>query len=952
LLVGGKCAVSYIRGAFFMLGDRMRFRSLARTVVFLASLILAGSAHAQGSWLPYGTLGASDITVTPSGVVWLIAREPHSIRTSLVLGVTRFFTPDGMPARIAADVNGFPWLINTDGSVWHYTRGEGSKESWVPISIKAIDIAVGANGSVWVVDTDHHVVRLNGDKRESIGGSAVRIAVDPSGNPWVVNAKGEISQWTGSSWKNHPGTANDIAVAPDGSIFILGTTPVHGGYEVLRLNGSEWQHIVGGGGVAIAAGSQAVFVAQDSTTGIVLSSATNRLRTIDGMIAAASPDAIPNANPVRIDAGANSSAASPTKSNDVSTSPSSSNAAAARSNDQGNDKGGSIPGSGVVSGAVGLLGGLLGKAAPVAAGVAVTAVGAANPVPSPQAVAAAAGAAAGGAAAGAALGAAGDLIPGGGGGAGNPASTGNGTQPDKSKKLNDQPDKSVLNRLLNSAPPLPQIPVPGKLTCPIVGAGMAMEKLCEIGRDALKLRFAPPSQCAAPAFEESRNGGECWVCPATFMRNSASPVDSANACQNPGKAQFSVATLVSGCSTYKAPPGYGTPFRDSPNGSECYVCPLPFKWSFATVTHLSKGDLAACVGKGRDLVLWQLGQYPETGAYRFMPGLLSIALADPKAVDAFLNIRAKGDSILKRELWAKMIADPSSSPELKALLFASLLKVAKQDTVSALAKQTLGEFESYMRSRRFYVAQEALRMYRKAREVDSAYVKLASDSGGIRGAAVDAAQAAATDFKTYAWSGVMPDSSGTAFVLASEALARLGAPNGLDSAVTARTADLAESLAPVTDALEKNLEVLQDKRDDVKNAASAVSTVVDQVKSLKSADPSLIKSTLLGSAMKVSNGVLSLLGKDQLAAQYEKYLEQMNAPLRVKEMLESTVADEKQTLMLYWALATSPHKAAQALGEGTMTGVELCSSDAWTAAQCSAAKTMIAAAAKAAGYSN
>ena len=172
----------------------MHRRLLVRVVAVVLLIAVAGTAHAQGSWLPYGTLGASDITVTPSGVVWLIAREPHSIRSTLVLSETRFFTPDGTPSRIAADLNGFPWLVNTDGSVWHYMRTGPGKEEWIPSTLKAIDIAVGSSGAVWAVDKDHHVARLNNDKWESIGGSAVKLAVDPAGNPWVVTPDGQVSQ--------------------------------------------------------------------------------------------------------------------------------------------------------------------------------------------------------------------------------------------------------------------------------------------------------------------------------------------------------------------------------------------------------------------------------------------------------------------------------------------------------------------------------------------------------------------------------------------------------------------------------------------------------------------------------------------------------------------------------------------------------------------------------------
>jgi hypothetical protein len=104
--------------------------------------------------------------------------------------------------------------------------------------------------------------------------------------------------------------------------------------------------------------------------------------------------------------------------------------------------------------------------------------------------------------------------------------------------------------------------------------------------------------------------------------------------------------------------------------------------------------------------------------------------------------------------------------------------------------------------------------------------------------------------------------------------------------------------------------------------------------------------------MNVSKGFTTLFNKDKLASEYEKYVEEMKAPLRVRDMLESTKVEDRQTLLLYWALATSPHKASEKLGEGALSGAELCSSDSWTESACSSAKTIVQAAAKAAGYAN
>ena len=104
--------------------------------------------------------------------------------------------------------------------------------------------------------------------------------------------------------------------------------------------------------------------------------------------------------------------------------------------------------------------------------------------------------------------------------------------------------------------------------------------------------------------------------------------------------------------------------------------------------------------------------------------------------------------------------------------------------------------------------------------------------------------------------------------------------------------------------------------------------------------------------MEASRGVLGLFAKDKVAAEYEKYVGEMSMPIRVNEMMDSANLEDRQTLLLYWALVTSAHKASDKLGTGAVFGAELCNSDSWTAAECSSAKTMIQAAARAAGYSN
>ena len=115
---------------------------------------------------------------------------------------------------------------------------------------KAIDIAVGTNGSVWVLGADGTPHRWDGSKWIAISGKGTRIAVDPQGNPWVVNAARNIFRHA-NGWQQLPGAATDIAIANDGTTYVVGDG---GQLFSLKSGTTNWQPIPGGVGVRIGAG--------------------------------------------------------------------------------------------------------------------------------------------------------------------------------------------------------------------------------------------------------------------------------------------------------------------------------------------------------------------------------------------------------------------------------------------------------------------------------------------------------------------------------------------------------------------------------------------------------------------------------------------------------------------------------------------------------------------------
>jgi Tectonin domain len=131
------------------------------------------------------------------------------------------------------------------------------------------DIAVGANGAVWLVGCSEtaggFVLRLlDGSGWKPVSSGGVRIAAGPDGTPWLVNDEGKIyrGRMDGSGtwgWGDPlPGCGKDIAIGGDGMVWLVGCSETSGGFVLRRRekgqpDSSPWK-VVSGGGVRIAAG--------------------------------------------------------------------------------------------------------------------------------------------------------------------------------------------------------------------------------------------------------------------------------------------------------------------------------------------------------------------------------------------------------------------------------------------------------------------------------------------------------------------------------------------------------------------------------------------------------------------------------------------------------------------------------------------------------------------------
>ena len=225
-----------------------------------AALLFAAMAHAQTSTT---ARTARDVSVNSQGPLWIIAADGNANSAIQRVDGANVTTLSGAAVRIAADNHGAPWVVNSNGDLYHWEKDAQGFQNWKLYSnVKAMDVAVGPYGRVWIVGTDHRIMTLAGGQWQALPGGGDRIAVDPHGNPWITNAGNDIWRYNGTSWELLPGKAQDIAIAPDGTVYVLGMQQIAGGFQPYRWEGKNWQWFGTVGGIAISATNQGPIVAQ------------------------------------------------------------------------------------------------------------------------------------------------------------------------------------------------------------------------------------------------------------------------------------------------------------------------------------------------------------------------------------------------------------------------------------------------------------------------------------------------------------------------------------------------------------------------------------------------------------------------------------------------------------------------------------------------------------------
>ena len=155
----------------------------------------------------------------------------------------RWVQVEGFGTRIAVGPDGSPWVVNSGNEIYRWNRNAFEK-----LPGRAIDIGVGGDGTAWIIGTDNGIYKWNGSDWDRQQGNAAAISVDRQGQPWVVNTSSEIYSFNGrGGFIPRSGKARDVAAGDE--IWLIGTDN-----QIYRRTGNEWMPM-GGSGERIAAGA-------------------------------------------------------------------------------------------------------------------------------------------------------------------------------------------------------------------------------------------------------------------------------------------------------------------------------------------------------------------------------------------------------------------------------------------------------------------------------------------------------------------------------------------------------------------------------------------------------------------------------------------------------------------------------------------------------------------------
>nr|WP_295924123.1 hypothetical protein [uncultured Dyadobacter sp.] len=151
-----------------------------------------------------------------------------------------------------------PYYMNWEGFTIDDQRAADylyPSSGWKQLPGEARDVAAAYGGKLWAIGNTPvsggysvHYYDVTYKVWKQVPGGGVRIAAGgPEKAPWIVNNEGKIfKRLESGAWQPYPGQATDIGVGKGGEAWIIGKTPVSGGYTIYKWENGSWALKPGG----------------------------------------------------------------------------------------------------------------------------------------------------------------------------------------------------------------------------------------------------------------------------------------------------------------------------------------------------------------------------------------------------------------------------------------------------------------------------------------------------------------------------------------------------------------------------------------------------------------------------------------------------------------------------------------------------------------------------------
>lgn len=180
----------------------------------------------QGSYWTEVPGSARDLAAGSNGGLWIVQADGTPAFWDERQRTWQALAPAVAVNRLAIAPDGRPWAINERGNV---VRFDGRQWEALP-ELEAIELAIGPEGSVFVVGADKRLWRWDGaGKRwERLNGEAATVAVGPRGKPWIATPDATI--YASAFFDELPDSkVNTVSVAAANAAKVsLGGTPATG----------------------------------------------------------------------------------------------------------------------------------------------------------------------------------------------------------------------------------------------------------------------------------------------------------------------------------------------------------------------------------------------------------------------------------------------------------------------------------------------------------------------------------------------------------------------------------------------------------------------------------------------------------------------------------------------------------------------------------------------------